>query len=683
MHTNFKLKSGGEVLLLTSSNGQEIDRLLPPGLGDNYAFGRIPDGSDFLSDLYVSSPGISNNDNDGISYSHESGYYTSSFQLDLQTQNAGSVIHYTLDGSIPGPQSMVFSGPLTIEDRSALPNQFASINNSAYDFFNPSVSLFKGTILRMQVFQAGVPVSPVVTKSYFVHPEIFTKYTLPIVSLISAPENLFDPETGIYVPGVNLNSLNPIWTGNYFQRGSEWEREAVIQYFDTGGNLVLGQNIGLRIHGGKTRGRRQKSFRCYARKDYGAGAFQHRLISDKDKEEYKRFVLQSPIGGWNNTMIKDVVTHELCKGLDFDVQYAQPVILFLNGEYWGIYFIRDRYDEYYLKEEYGLDRDELDILVHGSGIRPDGDENWGTLLGDNDDYLALMQYMDQNDMSTSASYEHFKSQVNINGLLDYYCTQIYFNNKDWPRNNHEVWRTRDEGSPFSRWQWWLFDVDGGWGYLGSAHNMLAYATHPTGTAWQNPAYATFLLRKLLENPFFVQDFLERFACLMQNEFRADHVIDVIEEIRDWLVPEMQDQIDRWGYVTSLNAWDSSLENRLKNFARERRKFMVKHLQEAFDLEEFNLEDYCNPITSTAEELSVVEQAIIAPNPTRDRLSIRFPEQDLLVGEATLYDGLGQAILSTPYRGSFELSMQTLAAGTYTLVLRSETGQMVKRVVKLK
>ncbi len=118
----------------------------------------------------------------------------------------------------------------------------------------------------------------IITATYFVGDNAKDRYSLPIISLVSDPYNLFDYNHGIYVKGVFYDelydsSLEP-WEleGNYTQRGREWEREVCIEYFDDG-EAKFSQNVGIRIHGGATRSYPQKSLRFYARNEYGAGVY--------------------------------------------------------------------------------------------------------------------------------------------------------------------------------------------------------------------------------------------------------------------------------------------------------------------------------------------------------------------------------------------------------------------------
>ncbi len=153
------------------------------------------------------------------------------------------------------------------------------------------------------------------------------------------------------MPGTHFEEEDPEWTGNYFERGEDWERPVHVEYYDQEGQLTFSQDAGIRTHGGKTRQRAQKSLRLYARKKYGTSYFKGQLLPQKQQDRYKRFLLRTPMASWfGQIVIKDAMAHDIVRDLDLDYQDFQPVIVYLNGEYWGIHTLRDRLDEYYIVE---------------------------------------------------------------------------------------------------------------------------------------------------------------------------------------------------------------------------------------------------------------------------------------------------------------------------------------------
>ncbi|PID88942.1 MAG: hypothetical protein CSB02_00035 [Bacteroidia bacterium] len=241
LHTNFKISASGEALFLTDASGVVIDQTDAIELSEDASYCRVPDGSTNWIVTNVSSPNASNNNSNQLIFSNQEGFYSAPFSLSINSAT-GDTVYYTLNGDIPTTSSNYFTEPLLIQDRSAEPNVFAEIPSSppqeliAYKAWeSPGHPIDKATILRCASYRNGVRTSKVYTKTYFVDPHIFEKYTMPVISLITEGDNLFSNDSGLYVPGIHFNIEDPQWTGNYFMRGEDWERDIHIEYFEPEG----------------------------------------------------------------------------------------------------------------------------------------------------------------------------------------------------------------------------------------------------------------------------------------------------------------------------------------------------------------------------------------------------------------------------------------------------------------
>jgi len=287
----------------------------------------------------------------------------------------------------------------------------------------------KANIIRFASFRNGQRTSKIYTKTYFIDKNIFSKYNMPVISLVSEEDNLFNYELGIYVPGTHYDPENPEWSGNYFKDGDEWERPVHIEYFENDGCLGFSQNAGIRIHGLKTRQAAQKSLKLYARNEYGDKYFNYPLLPQKSITEYKRFLLQTTMGSWRgNPIIGDVLAHEIVRDLNFEYQDYQAVVVYLNGEYWGIHTLRDRIDERYIAYTNNVDKDSVDI-INGNF--------WLVEAGSNEHYLKLADFIEVKDLSFESNYEYVKTQIDIYSFIDYQIAEMFFSNKDWPDNNQK------------------------------------------------------------------------------------------------------------------------------------------------------------------------------------------------------------------------------------------------------
>jgi len=490
--------------------------------------------------------------NNNLVFSQESGFFYEGFSLEItSTTSSTDPIYYTLDGSIPTHKSNKYILQFSIEAP------------------QDSLLSLKSYVIRARSFSDTIPSSKIVSKSYLVYRNQSERFSFPVISLITDPGNLFDYDTGIYVDGVNFDPSNPTWTGNIFMTGIEWERDVRIQYFTTSGEMVLDQDAGVRIHGGIQRNAAQKSLRLYAREEYGQSTFDYQLLPQKRKNKYKRFILRTSFGCWNRTIIKDPLAASLTNGLNFEIQDYRPVILFLNGEYWGIQTIRDFFGIFHLSDKYHLDKDSVNIAKNDYAYE-----------GSSAMYIEVDQILDSMDMTSSVTMQEIARRMDINSLLNYYNTEIYLNNYDWPSGNRRWWNSSEYDNGKIRWL--FFDLDASFnGRGGVAHNLLQQATVPS-SGWPNDLSSTKLLSSLLKNKQFQNEFITRAAYLMNYYLHADTIIPAINRMKAEYAPEMHDHLERWSYG-SYAAWESNIESALINFARDRRKYVNQHYISKFGL----------------------------------------------------------------------------------------------------
>ncbi len=563
-------------------------------------------------------------------FSHTSGLYEYPFVLYLSTNVIAGNIYFTLDGSEPDPDNLngstykykntwverpgdpdgelltgsfstyVYSSPITITNRlfepDSLTKKASSFDNPA--FYIPESSVFKGTVVRAITAKAGYTPSPVVTHTFFVHPQIKQRYNLPIIAITTNEANLFDYHKGIYTPGVffdNWRKNNPGIDadggnpGNYHQRGVEWEYPANFSFWDSGSSFPdLIQDVGIRIHGGWSRAFPMKSLRIYARSDYGDSRLRFPFFPEQDYNGYKRLMLRNSGNDNPNTMFRDALIQRVCREMNFETLAYRPVVLFLNGEYWGIHNIRERYDKHYIERVFGIEEEDLDLLT-GNGWSKEGD---------NHHYRETINYIEENGLIEDIHYEYIKTRIDTENFIDYQIANIFSANTDWPGNNIDFFRKRTVSyqpyTPYGhdgRWRWMAFDMDFGFGIWGKspAENVMEFATEPNEPGWPNPPWSTFLLRSFLENDSFTADFVNRFAGLLNTSFRPERVIALLEEYQQALEPDFPEHITRWKRPTSIdrswewNSWYNQI-NMMRNFADQRPSYQWGHLMDYFDLD---------------------------------------------------------------------------------------------------
>jgi hypothetical protein len=583
LHTNFSISQDGEELVLVSPDSVTLDYLPPIEIPTDISYGRYPDGGIAWYFFDRPTPGVSNN-SPGFGeilpapvFSHSSGFYTDGFSLSIYAADSVSRIYYTLDGSVPNDSSYLYGSELEILDRSDEQNSISEIpTNIDYNWVPPGGPVKKATIVRARAYRDGYLPSETVSATFIIDELGSDRFTLPVISLITEPDNLFSDVTGIYVPGVNyIPSPGSPWhqQGNFTQRGDEWERPVRIDFFESDGALALSQNAGMRIHGGATRALPQKSLRLYARSGYGESSFNYRFFQDRETSLFKRIVLRNGGNDWSSTMFRDAVLQRLARSLRLDYQSYRPSVVLINGEYWGLHNIRERVDSYYIESHYGIPSDEIDLLTFNGEV----------IEGDAMHYNALLTFITDHDIGKPEHFEHLSTMMDIENYLTYFAYNIYIGNIDWPGNNIYYWRPR---TPDGRWRWIVYDTDFSFGLLEGpdsyTQNTLALALDDDGPGWPNPPWSNLIFRRLLTNEKARRYFKNRLADMVNTVFHPLHVLSIIEEMESAIEPEMEEHLHRWIPDKPVNAWRLDMAN-LKTYALGRPAHMRHHMLTAFNL----------------------------------------------------------------------------------------------------
>ncbi|HPC57802.1 MAG TPA: CotH kinase family protein, partial [Kiritimatiellia bacterium] len=598
LHANFAISAGGEELLLTQPDGTLMDRFEPVAIPTDFSYGRQPDGTGPWKYFTDHTPGAPNSTT-GYSaileppvYSIPGGFFTTNVEVTLSTVQTGAVVRYTLDGSEPTEASPIFTNAIPLGSKAGISNNLSEIPtnfdpNPGPPYYEgwqpPDGEVFKFHVLRARAFQEGALPSPAVTQSYIIDAAGTNRYTLPVVSIATDAANLFDDDIGIYTP-VNDNML---------QSGSAWERPGTIEFFEPDGSLAFDGPIGVRLHGNTTRTRPRKALRIYSR---GDGPFEYQLFPDKPVAEFDTFILRNGGNDWGNGVIRDLFLQSLAENARLDRQFGRPVLVFLNGEYWGLHDLRDRFDEDYILRHYDLDEDEfvqveIDYAVSSSYI-PIFDEGH-ELLGS--DYSNLWNFVRTHDLIDANHYAAVADRLDLGSFMDFFQANIFFGNTDWPGNNLRAWRSvetnRTEDAPAfldGRWRYMLYDADFGFGldfiYVPgfdefAQHDTLAFAASPDQTANANHPDATLIFRRLLENDGFRRDFVTRFCDQLNTAYSRAHVTNRWAQWVEILAPEMPEHAARWRQPTN---WSYECD-RIRSYGEQRTDAVWDHIQDYFDL----------------------------------------------------------------------------------------------------
>jgi hypothetical protein len=467
-------------------------------------------------------------------FSIPGGYYDRDVLVEIDGPPSSSHTIFTVDGSVPTQTNgSVYVRPIHLGA--------------------PAV-----TVVRARAVFPDGRLGPIVSASYFVG----VQAALPLVSLIVDPADLWDAERGIYA--------------NPHETGAAWERPADITYVDQDRSSGFQIPAGVRIHGHGTRGFPKMSFRLYFRQEYGASRLEYPLFPESEVTAFKRLVLHNsgqdrpvfPHTNW--TDLRNQLATELAFQLDGLAAHTRPVLLFINGEPWGVYQLRERLDRFFLADHYGI---EAADFLEAPDVRGQSD----VVMGSREEWDRLQRFLDAHDLADPANYAYVESQVDIANFTDYNILQIYASNDDWPHQNVHQFRP---AVPGGRWHWLFWDSDRGFAAepVGRVDtDIMAYLLK------NNNRYTDgrdmLLLRKLLGNPGFRERFLARTADLLNTTLAPSFVVNLIDGLAAELEPDIVYETSRWSVSSN---WAANVEE-LRDFARRRPDFVRQHMVESFDL----------------------------------------------------------------------------------------------------
>ena len=422
-------------------------------------------------------------------FSDLGGIYTGKMTLEMwlpdEFKDSGYDLCYTLDNSIPNWLSPSYEEPLTFPCGSSV--------NTTFSDSSEDVSV---TIVRAACFDKNGDMVGEVQTATYIQVKNEKRFNMPVISLVTEDDNLHNLETGILEPK------------NIRKKGKEWERPVHVSFIETNGMLALSQDAGIRLFGNSSRGNVQKSFRITARKSSyfetemfdGDGKFKHALFpgrldaSGNELALYDSFILRnggndslfSGSQGVRATLLRDGLAYIIeNKAADkVDAMAYRPVVVFLNGEYFGILNMRERQDEHYIENVYAIAdtenitmiSNELDTSIGG---RYDG--TWFYYVQDNGREHELESFrnllMDIND--GLYTYEEASAYIDMDNLMQYYAINLFICNTDWPHNNLRVWRYTGEYNPA------IEETDGKWRFMFKDQDI-SMARYTLGMENHNP-----------------------------------------------------------------------------------------------------------------------------------------------------------------------------------------------------
>ncbi|EWM54927.1 CotH kinase family protein [Ruminococcus flavefaciens] len=629
LNTGFGLSKSGETLILSTPEGEELQKLEIPALEEDETFGLTSDGS-FA--VMMPTPAFDNHIAPAEPvFSLESGFYSVDDVKEL-TITSEDTVYYTLDGSDPttSDTAEIYSGAIPMYDRSSDENVYSKYQYGEDSPYSVTLSpkyeanpekFDKATIVRAAARSEDGTFSQVSSKTYFVmDAEKLSYYSrIPVVSLVTDPDNLFGKEKGIYVAGQQYvdwkntpdeeeNAVSSQEIANFLGTGKDWEREADIMFFE-GGNLGFNQKMGIRIRGASSRYSKAKNFNLYARSEYGSSKLDYKLIYDNYSafdgssiKRYDSFGLRAV--SWVDRLRERVVNSSLRDLPALATYNSDRCMLFIDGELWGMYEITEKASDYYIQSNYGVPSENVTLIKNGELEE-----------GPDDEPLNLQRLGDfcrDNDLSVPENYEYVTSRVDIESIIDCYCTGLYVGTWDWPNYNYFMWRYNGEaieGNPYSdgKWRFGAFDFDYSLGLTYQDFGGVESYQHDSFRKMDGvkDSIPTIIFAKLLDNPEFKQEFADKFYSYAYSVFESSKMVE-----------ELDDEENRYMDYMTMSAWrwnDGKPVSDIDTFMAEQRKYyhdemesMRTYFKERAKYAVENMQNYLG-ISKEAATVTVTEQ----------------------------------------------------------------------------
>ena len=553
---NFCISSTGEALFFFDPNGKLIDKLSAGRMRSGQSYGR--DGSDNRFYYAEPTPGAQNGKGyEGITqlpaFSVTPGIYDDAVTVAI-TAGEGETIRYTTDCTTPNASSEVYSGELSIS---------------------------KNSVIRAAAFRDGYLSGDVATATYLFRSD-GVNHALPVVTLVTDPDNLWNSKTGIYATGDQFDPdaasyADTLKSATYYQAkfateeqvDTIWEKPAAFSLFDDNGKQVFTQNVGIRIAGSFGRGRAQKGFNVIARKEYGKGSMEYPFFENRPYTEYKAVVLRAGAQDQNRSKIRDELASGLLEGTDINILYQayRPTVLYLNGEYWGVYFMKEKRNRFFVAQHENTENN-VDLAI-GKGFKQRS-------YGDNSDWVSLYEYATSHDLSASDAYNYVAERMDVDSFRDYMIAEIYNGNTD--TYNFQYYRLKG-----GKWKFIFYDFC--WGFQSPGHETLAFRMGKTPA----DVCSAKLFAAMLQNKGWRDSFCRRFGELLNTAFAPGRVSALIEELYGYVEPEIKREREKFNKDTFMGVKQPNTNlgtyegfqseiSKLKDFAQRRPEELKRQLQ---------------------------------------------------------------------------------------------------------
>jgi len=546
-HTNFKLDGNGEQVYLWNQSNQLIDQIEIKSPQPDISLGRFPNGSNQI-EWMSPSPGLSNNANQIFSdtlpspqISMSSGIYNANLNVSISTPVPSSVgkLVYTINGTDPTFNSTIYSGP---------------------------VSISSNTVLRAKVFPIGN--TAILASEQAVETYLFNvSHTTPIILVNTSNQNLYGAN-GIF---------DNWWT--------DWVKPAYAVVLDSGQThpVIHQSKTAIRMDGGAggSRSQPQHSFRLsFAHGTFGNKPIELPILPDRpNRYLYSDIYLRNGSNQFLKLPYKDASqVRMMSEGSNNYYSSYRPVSVYINGAYFGLYELREKFNAEYFEQHDGATRDSIEILSLSY---------WYNLVlraleGDVDHFWTDYVSFNALDPISPSYWQDADQYFDLKHYTDYIIAESWMGNVDWPGNNIKIYRS---DASQKRWRFALIDLElslqpNGW--TNCTENHIVYMM---GQSEANPYINIW--KQSIQNLSYRNYFINRFADQMNTSYRSEQLIATENAFYQSMLPEMPKQFARWGDPNNIAGQMADFETDHLTFQQQlecRSTFVFNHLRLQFNLE---------------------------------------------------------------------------------------------------
>lgn len=531
----FGISPSGDTIVLSDNEGSIVDIFETGALSLGITSGRIetdPDGKRVF--FKTATPGKANNGNNVNGYTaqpvfSETGLYQKTqCCVAISSTTPGAKIYYTTDGSKPTSASKVYTEPVMFK---------------------------KNTVLRAIAVSDGRLDSPVTSFTYlFEEP-----HTLPVVCVNGDPENIKE----VFAAKSNKTKV---------------EREAFIQYYEDG-RMGTEFPCGIKAKGAGTIVYKQKSLAIHLRAGYGQSSVTYPFFDYGDVSTFSSLVLRNSGQDFGDhstdARVRDSFASRAAVGMHLDYAMTRPVIMYLNGVYYGIYDFNEDLNKDYLVAHYGVDGDTVDVIKRNTTV----------LKGDNKDIKRVFSYAIDKDLSKDSVYDEFTQWVDVEYFTDYFIAQTYFSNSDM--FNQKYWRSQDYKV---KWRPIYYDLDF-CGANSAKRNIMSQYFNENGVPSHDGSLTYMnIYIGLKKNPGWRAYAAERYVECICTYYDPDRLLGILDELIDEMKPEMSRHISKWGRPKSMSTWNSAVES-LRSFIKKRPSYALKEVKDYFKISQSQMDEW--------------------------------------------------------------------------------------------